>query len=47
MAKFKINQNIIGDNYPPVIIVELGINHSGNIDKAINLVDIAKKMEQI
>ncbi len=43
MAKFKINQNIIGDNYPPVIIVELGINHSGNIDKAINLVDIAKK----
>ena len=43
MAKIKINNITIGDKYPPTIIVELGINHSGNLDKAIHLVDIAKK----
>ena len=42
-GKIKINNIIIGDKYPPAIIVELGINHSGNLDKAIHLVDIAKK----
>jgi N-acetylneuraminate synthase len=33
----------IGKNKPPVIIVDLGINHSGSLDKAIYLSDLAIK----
>ena len=41
MIKFKNFK--IGDSYPPSIIIDLGINHSGSIDKAIYLVDLAIK----
>ena len=40
--KIKINIIIIGDKYPPAIIVELGKSFR-KFDKAIHLVDIAKK----
>jgi N-acetylneuraminate synthase len=38
---FKIGNILIGDKYPPVIIVELGINHNGNLDIAIDIADKA------
>ncbi len=38
---FKIKNIPIGENYPPVIITELGINHDGDLNKAIYLVDKA------
>ena len=41
MKSFKIGNVTVGDNYPPVIIVELGINHNGNLDMAIEMVDKA------
>ncbi len=42
MQKELIIQNRpIGNNYPPLIIVEVGINHEGSFDKAIELVDAA------
>ena len=31
----------IGKDFPPVVIIDLGINHSGSLDKAIHLVDLA------
>ena len=40
---FKIMNRKIGENFPPLIIVELGINHNGSLDKAISLVDLAIK----
>ena len=40
---FKINNRKIGEDFPPLIIVELGINHNGSLDKAISLVDLAIK----
>ena len=43
LKNFKIGNILIGDKYPPVIIVELGINHNGNLDIAI---DIAEKAIQ-
>jgi N-acetylneuraminate synthase len=43
MPSFKIGNIRIGDNCPPVIIVELGINHNGNLDNAIALADSAIK----
>ncbi len=41
MKKFKIGKFTVGNNYPPLIIVELGINHNGNLDLAIEMVDQA------
>ena len=39
---FKINKRKIGENYPPIIIAELGINHNGSLKIAKKLVDKAK-----
>ena len=41
MKKFKIKNREVGDNFPPLIIAEIGINHNGSIDKAIHLADKA------
>ncbi len=41
MKKFKIGKFTIGNDYPPIVIVELGINHNGNLDLAINMTDKA------
>ena len=39
----KIGRRIIGDNRPCFIIAEAGINHNGNLDMAMQLVDFAIK----
>jgi N-acetylneuraminate synthase len=41
MSEFKIMDRWIGDNHPPVVIVEIGINHEGSLDTAIEMVDAA------
>lgn len=38
---FKIGNILIGEKYQPVIIIELGINHNGNLDIAIDIADKA------
>ena len=43
MINFKIGKLNIGSNFPPVIISELGINHNGNLDLAIEIADSAIK----
>jgi N-acetylneuraminate synthase len=40
---FKISNLRIGENYPPVVIAEIGINHKGSVDFAIHLCDTAIK----
>lgn len=40
---FKIGKLNIGDNFPPVIVSEIGINHNGNLDLAIEITDSALK----
>ncbi|QWE08958.1 N-acetylneuraminate synthase family protein [Polynucleobacter ibericus] len=44
MAEFKIGNRLIGDGHPPVVIVEIGINHEGSLDTAIEMVDAAIDM---
>ena len=39
--KFKIGNLLIADNRPPVIIAEIGINHNGSLDSAIEIADSA------
>lgn len=41
MAEFKIAARLIGDNHPPVVIAEIGINHEGSLETAIQMVDAA------
>jgi N-acetylneuraminate synthase len=41
MAEFKIKNRIIGDNDPPVVIAEIGINHEGSLETAIKIADKA------
>ena len=41
MAEFKIANRIIGDNHPPAVIAEIGINHEGSIEMAIAIADAA------
>ena len=43
MNKLKINNHEISKDNPPFVIAEAGINHNGNIDKAIEMIHVAKK----
>ena len=41
IMKFKIASRLVGDDYPPLVIAEIGINHNGSLDLAITLADAA------
>lgn len=41
MSSFKIANRVIGDNHPPIVIAEIGINHEGSLDTAILMADAA------
>lgn len=41
MNEFQINDRLVGYNQKPLIIVEIGINHEGSIDTALEMVDAA------
>lgn len=41
MAEFQIAHRWVGDKHPPVVIVEIGINHEGSLDTAIAMADAA------
>jgi len=41
MSEFRIERRVVGDNAPPLVIAEIGINHEGDIAKATRMVDDA------
>ena len=41
MPEFKIGSRIVGENHPPLVIAEIGINHEGDLDVAIAMADAA------
>ena len=41
MAEFQIAGRWIGDNHPPLIVAEIGINHEGSLDLALAMADAA------
>lgn len=43
MISMKIENRDIGYEYPPVVIVEIGINHEGSLKTAFEMVDAAAK----
>ena len=40
---FKLNDRLIGKEYPPLLVAEIGINHNGSLEQAKHLVDCAYK----
>jgi len=38
---FQIGTRKVGADYPPLVMVEIGINHEGSYDKAVQMVDAA------
>lgn len=41
MPEFQIEGRKIGDKFPPVVIAEIGINHEGSLDVAVQMADAA------
>jgi len=41
MTEFSLGSRVIGADQPPLVIAEVGINHEGELDKAIECVDAA------
>ena len=41
MNEFEINGLKIGNNHPPVVIAEIGINHNGSLDEAKKIASLA------
>ena len=39
--EFNIGERTVGETSPPLVIAEIGINHEGNIEKALRMVDDA------
>lgn len=44
MTQIKIGDRLIGDNQPPLVILEAGINHNGELDKAYAMIRLAKQL---
>lgn len=42
MTTMTIGKRIIGEKHPPFVIAEIGINHEGSLDKAIQMIDDAE-----
>jgi N-acetylneuraminate synthase len=42
MPQFHLDNRLIGPEYPPLVIAEIGINHEGDFDKAVQMVDDAQ-----
>ena len=40
MEDFRLGDKLIGDDHPPFIIAEVGINHEGDVEKAIHLDEV-------
>ena len=41
MPAFSLGKRIVGEYEPPLVIAEIGINHEGNFEKAVHMVDDA------
>lgn len=43
MREFRIQNRVIGDDAPPLVVAEIGINHEGDVAKARRMVDDAAR----
>lgn len=45
MREINIAGRMVGDGYPPFIVAEVGLNHNGDIDIALDMIAAAKKVD--
>jgi len=43
MAEFKVGNRFVGDNHPTYFIADISANHDGDINRALDLCELAKK----
>lgn len=43
LSRFHIGQHLVGEGAPPFVIAEAGVSHFGDMDLALQLVDLASK----
>jgi sialic acid synthase SpsE len=44
MAQIKIGDRLVGDGQPPLVVLEAGINHNGDLEKAFEMIRLAKRL---
>ena len=44
MQEFQLGSRKVGPSHPPLVVPEIGINHEGSFEKAIQMVDAAAEM---
>ena len=44
---FSFSGRSIGPEHPPLIIAEIGINHEGDLGKAFQMIEDAKKAREV
>ena len=42
MSQIRLNNHLIAKGQPPFIISEVGINHNGDVNNALKMIDVAK-----
>jgi N-acetylneuraminate synthase len=42
-AEFRLGNRLVGSGEPPLVIAEIGINHEGDLNKALRMVDDAQR----
>lgn len=43
MAEVRIGERSVGDGYPPFIVLEVGINHNGELENAFAMIHLARE----
>ncbi len=43
MSHIQLGETRIGDDGPPYVIAEIGVNHEGSMDTARRLIDLARE----
>ncbi|OWW21313.1 N-acetylneuraminate synthase family protein [Noviherbaspirillum denitrificans] len=44
MTQIRIGERLVGKDQPPLVILESGINHNGDLDKAFEMIAVAKRL---
>lgn len=45
MSEVRIGNRMLGDGHPPFIVAEVGLNHNGDLDIALDMIAAAKKAD--
>ena len=44
VPEIQLGERLVGPDHPPLVIAEIGINHEGDVEKAIRMIDDAVRV---